>query len=80
MQEYDPYQIKKNFQAMLVNFHQCSDIVCYSKLLFIFTESTDKEKLKAYESLESYNQFTPGGVKEVKIKLFLNYLGYWTGQ
>ena len=33
-----------------------------------------KEELKAYENLESYNQFTSGWVKEVKIKLFLNYL------
>ena len=33
-----------------------------------------KEELKAYHSLESYNQFTSGWVKEVKIKLFLNYL------
>ena len=31
IQGYDPYQIKKkNFQAILVNFHQCSDIACYS--------------------------------------------------
>ena len=28
IQEYDPYQKKgNNFQAILVNFHQCSDIV-----------------------------------------------------
>ena len=33
-----------------------------------------KEELKAFESLESYNQFTSGWIKEVKIKLFLNYL------
>ena len=33
-----------------------------------------KEELKAYESLESYNLFASGLVKEVKIKLFLNYL------
>ena len=32
-----------------------------------------KEELKAYESLESYNQFQSGWVKKVKIKLFLNY-------
>ena len=30
--------------------------------------------MKAYESLESYNQFVSGWVKEVKTKLFLNYL------
>ena len=32
------------------------------------------EELKTYESVESYNQFVSGWVKEVKIKLFLNYL------
>ena len=32
------------------------------------------EELKAYEILESYNQFASGWVKEVKTKLFLNYL------
>ena len=32
------------------------------------------EGLKEYENLESYNQFSPGWVKKVKIKLFLNYL------
>ena len=31
MQGYDLYQmIKKNFQAILLNFHWCSDIACYS--------------------------------------------------
>ena len=30
IQEYDSYQIKKNFQATLVNFHQCSERVYYS--------------------------------------------------
>ena len=33
-----------------------------------------KEELKVYESLDSYNQFASGWVKEVKIKLLLNYL------
>ena len=32
------------------------------------------EELKTYKSVESYNQFVSGWVKEVKIKLFLNYL------
>ena len=32
------------------------------------------EEIKAYQSLESYNQFTSGSFKEVNIKLFLNYL------
>ena len=31
IQGYDPYQIKKEeLQAILVNFHQCSDIAYYS--------------------------------------------------
>ena len=33
-----------------------------------------KEELKAYESLESYNQFALGWPKELKIKVFLNHL------
>ena len=33
-----------------------------------------KEELNVCKSLESNNQFTSGWVKEVKIKLFLNYL------
>ena len=41
--------------------------------LFILNPLT-KEELKAYEILESYSQFASGWVKEVKIKVFLNYL------
>ena len=37
--------------------------------LFSFSPLT-KEELKAYQSLEYYNQFTSGWVEEVKIKLF----------
>ena len=33
-----------------------------------------KEELKAYKSLEFHNQFASGWIKEVKLKLFLNYL------
>ena len=33
-----------------------------------------KDELKAYENLESYNQFASGSVKEVKMKVLLNYL------
>ena len=58
---------RKKFQAILVNFHQCSDITYYSSLIFCF-------HWKAYEILGSYNQFASGWVKKVKIKLFLNYL------
>ena len=60
---------------MLVNFHQCGNIAYYNWLCFLFSLSPlTKEEIKAYQSLESYNQFTLGWVKEVKIKLFLNYL------
>ena len=43
MQGYDPYEIKrKNFQAILVNFHLRSHVTSvFSELLFLFTESTD---------------------------------------
>ena len=34
----------------------------------------NKEELKAYKSLKSYNQFASGWVKEVKTKLLLNNL------
>ena len=47
---------------------------------FLFSLSPlTEEELKPYEGLESYNQFTSRWVKEVKIKLFLNYLLklYW---
>ena len=38
---------------------------------FLFSLSPlTKEELKAYQSLEYYNQFTSGWVEEVKIKLF----------
>ena len=68
IQGYDPYQIKKEELS--------SDISTFPPmtLLFIFIESTAKGELKAYKILASYNQFTSGWVKEVKIKLFLNYL------
>ena len=33
----------------------------------------NNEELKVYQSLEPYNQFTSGWVKEVGIKLLLNY-------
>ena len=43
------------------------DIVNY----FLFSLSPlTKEELKAYKSLDSYNQFVSGWVKEVKTKLF----------
>ena len=56
---------------MLVNIPQCSDVAYNNYFLFSLSPLT-KEELKAYQSLESYDQFTPGWVKEVKI--FLNYL------
>ena len=67
IQGYDTYQIKKEqlsgdiskfppvqFSSVLVNY-------------FLFSLSPQaKEELKAYESLESYNLFALGWVKEVK--------------
>ena len=56
MQGYDPYQIKrKNFQVILVNFHQCSDVASLLWLItFYFSlRPLRKEGLEAYESLES---------------------------
>ena len=43
MQGYDLYEIKrKNFQAILVNFHLRSHVASvFSELLFLFTKSTD---------------------------------------
>ena len=79
-------QKRKNFQTILVNFHQCSDVASLLQLItFYFSLSPlTKEVLEAYESLESYNQFASRWVKELKIKLFLitccSYLGYWTSQ
>ena len=47
-------------------------VVNYS--LFSWSQ-LNKEELKVYQNhLESYNHFTLGWVKEVKIKLLLNYL------
>ena len=55
IQEYDPYQIKKEeLQAISVNFHWCSDSLLYIVLLSL--SPLTKEELKAYESLESYNK------------------------
>ena len=42
---------------------------------FLFSLSLlNFEEFKAYKNLESNNQFESGWVKEVKTKLFLNYL------
>ena len=50
---------------------------------FLFSLSLlNKGELKAHESLKSYNQFVSRWVKEVKTKLFLNWLLKlpWSGQ
>ena len=67
-----PYQIKKEeLQAILVNFYQYSDISNPLVNCFLFSQSPlTKEELKAYKSLELYNQFTLKWVKEVKINNF----------
>ena len=70
MQGYDPYQIKKEeLSSDISKFSPVTypDIVNY----FLFSLSPlTKEELKAYKSLDSYNQFVSGWVKEVKTKLF----------
>ena len=70
VQGYDPYQIKKEeLSGNISKFPPVTypDIVNY----FLFSLSPlTKEELKAYKSLDSYNQFVQGWVEEVKIKLF----------
>ena len=59
---------------ILVNFHQWHGLFNY--FLFSLSPLTmTKEELKRYdESLEWYTRFASRWVKEIKIKLFLNYL------
>ena len=72
IQGYDPYQIKKEeLSGDFSKFLQWHSLFSY--FLFLLSPLT-KEELKRYESLECYNHFASGWVKEVKIKLFLNYL------
>ena len=70
IQGYDPYQIKKEeLSSGISKFPPVTypDIVNY----FLFSLSPlTKEELKAYKSLDSYNQFVSGWIKEVKGKLF----------
>ena len=66
IQGYDPYQItKEKLSGYTSKFPPVTypDIVYY--FLFSFIPLT-KEELKAYKSLDSYNQFVSGWVKEVK--------------
>ena len=72
IQGYDPYQIKKEeLSGDISQFLQWHNLFNY--FLFLLSPLT-KEELKRYESLECYNHFASGCVKEVKTKLFLNYL------
>ena len=59
---------------MLVNVQQCSDITYLVNYFLFLLSPLTKEEVKAYQSLVAYNQLTSGWVKEVKLKLFLNYL------
>ena len=72
MQGYDPNQIKKEKLSGNVSkfppVQWCNQPIKVIYFLFSFSPLT-KEGFKAYESLESYNQFASGWVKE------LNYLG-----
>ena len=71
---YDPYEIKKNFQVILVSKFspvQWQPIIV-DYFLFSLSPLT-KEELKVYKRLESCNQLAWRWVKEVKIKLSLNY-------
>ena len=68
---------EKNFQAILVNFHQrhrWGRPICLFN--YIFIESTDWriEKVHTYKSVECYNHFKSGRLKELKMKLLLYHL------
>ena len=68
----DPYSLKKDDFVYEKDFFPAisyPDIVNY--LLFAPSPMT-LEELKCYKSLESYNQFLCGWVKEVGVKLFEN--------
>ena len=71
MQGYDPYQIKKEeLSGDISKFPPVqwrSQPIIVNYFLFPLSPLT-KEGFKTYESLESYNQFASGWVKE------LNYL------
>ena len=56
-----------------MQWHSLIIVFILNYFLFSLSQLT-KVELKAYESFESYNQFATGWVKEVKRKLFLNYL------
>ena len=77
MKEYDPYQIKK--EELSGNISKFPPVQWRSQPIivnyFLFSLSPlSKEGLKAYKSLDSYNQFASGWVKELKMKLFFNHL------
>ena len=70
------YQIKKEeLSGDISKFLPMQWDIAYLVNYFLFSLiPLTNEELKANQSLESYNQFTLGWVKEVKLKLFLNYL------
>ena len=68
----DPYVLQK--EAFTENI-DCFPKVTYPHIVnyFLFAPSPlTKEQLKAYKSLESYNQFASGWMKDVWVKLFKN--------
>ena len=76
MQGYDPYQIKK--EKLSGNIGKFPPVQWRSQPIivnyFLFSLSPlTKEGFKAYESLEPYNQFASGWVKE-QISLELPWL------
>ena len=85
LQRYDLHQMKKEELSQDISKFppaQWYNLIIVNYFLFSLSLLT-KEESKAYKSLESYNQFVSGWVKEVKIRLFYitcwNCLGYWTG-
>ena len=72
IENVDPYTLQK--EAFTENI-DCFPKVTYPDIVnyFLFAPSPlTKEQLKAYKSLESYNQFVSGWVKDVGVKLFQN--------
>ena len=76
IQEYDAYQTKiEELSGDIGKFsiRAVTQPIIVNYYLLPLTPQT-KERLKACENLKSYNQFALGWVKEVNMKLFVNYL------